>query len=254
MPAQKLSSAVYEGAVVHRRRGPRPHAFRVRMAQLYLDLDELDWLFERRWFWSIDRPNLAEWRRADYLGPPELPLATAVRACIARELGYAPLGPIRLLTHPRYAGYIFNPVSFYYCFAADGVTLECIVAQITNTPWGERHAYVLPVAAAAVRGQRLQWIFPKQFHVSPFLPMQRTYAWEFTAPSADLYVHMRVFQEEQCEFEATLALQHHPLDGRGLARLLWRYPLMTVQVIGAIYWQALRLWMKQIPCHEHPGR
>lgn len=247
-----IASAVYEGVVTHRRHAPHAHAFSYRMAQLYLDLDELDQVFRRRWLWSVNRPNVAAWRRSDYLGPSELPLAEAVRRRVRESTGRVPSGPIRLLTHVRYAGYVFNPVSFYYCYHSDGSTLDCIVAEITNTPWGERHAYVLPSASALVKGQMLQWHFAKEFHVSPFMPMARGYDWRFTPPAEQLRVHMKVMHGEQTQFDATLALERRVLNAHSLARVLWRYPLMTLQVIGAIQWQALRLWLKGNPVHEHP--
>ena len=167
--------------------------------------------------------------------------------------GLRPVGPIRLLTHLRYFGFVFNPVSFYYCFAKDGVTLSCIVAEITNTPWKERHAYVLPVDTARRRGRVLHWIFPKGFHVSPFMPMTREYAWCFTTPSHDLRVHMDVLRDGQREFDATLTLQRCPLNRASLARVLRCYPLMTAKVVGAIHWQALRLWLKRNPVYTHPS-
>lgn len=247
-----LTSAVYEGTVRHRRHAPHAHAFDYRIAQLYLDLDELDGLFTRRWLWSHERHNLAQFRRSDYLGPTTLPLAEAVRAQVERVTGHRPGGPIRLLTHLRYFGYVFNPVSFYYCHAVDGETLECIVAEITNTPWRERHAYVLPVADAQRHGRALHWAFAKRFHVSPFMPMARDYRWSFTAPGDDLRVHMDVSRDGTREFDASLALQRRPLDGRSLARVLWRYPAMTARVVTAIHWQALRLWLKRNPVHAHP--
>lgn len=247
-----LASAVYEGSVLHRRHAPHAHAFRYRMAQLYLDLDEVDRLFEGRWLWSSARRNLAEFRRSDYLGPPDLPLTEAVRRHIERATGSRPPGPIRLLTHLRYAGFVFNPVSFYYCYARDGRTLQCIVAEITNTPWKERHSYVLPVAGAHRDGCALAWTFPKAFHVSPFMPMNRSYAWRFTVPDGDLRVHMDVLREGEREFDARLYLRRLPLTGAALARVLWRYPLMTARVVGAIHWQALRLWLKRNPVHDHP--
>jgi uncharacterized protein len=248
-----LASAVYEGVVRHRRVVPHPHAFEYRVAQLYLDLDELERAFAQRWLWSAERRNVAQFRRSDYLGPAELPLAEAVRRRVEQATGQRPVGPVRLLTHLRYFGYVFNPVSFYYCFARDGVTLIAIVAEITNTPWKERHAYVLPIETAQVQGRALQWSFPKTFHVSPFLPMAREYAWGFTNPGTDLLVHMDVLREGQREFDATLTLKRRPLNAASLARVLWRYPLMTAQVIGGIHWQALRLWVKRNPIYDHPA-
>jgi hypothetical protein len=248
----EFASAVYEGRVTHCRRAPQTHAFGYRMAQLYLDLDEIDEVFRGRWLWSVERPNLAQWRRADYLGPADMLLTAAVRSRVCEALGRAPAGPIRLLTHLRYGGYAFNPVSFYYCYEEDGATLDCIVAEITNTPWRERHAYVLPAAQAQSAGRILRWRFDKSFHVSPFMPMARSYDWRFTPPADDLHVHMKVMRDDTEEFNATLALERRTLDSASLARVLWRYPLMTAQVIGAIHWQALRLWMKRNPVHDHP--
>ncbi len=247
-----LASAVYEGTVRHRRHSPRPHAFSYRMAQLYLDLDEVDALFDKRWLWSSHGRNMAEFRRSDYLGPTDIPLAEAVRDRIVASTGLRPAGPIRLLAHVRYGGFVFNPVSFYYCYAAGGHRLEYVVAEITNTPWKERHAYVLPIADAQPLGRAWHWEFAKAFHVSPFIGMQRDYRWSFTAPGPDLHVHMDVLRDGEREFDATLALQRRPLDGASLARVLYRYPLMTAQVVTAIHWQALRLWFKRTPVHDHP--
>ncbi|WP_315386390.1 DUF1365 domain-containing protein [uncultured Stenotrophomonas sp.] len=247
------ASALYRGRMQHRRHAPQAHAFDYPVAQLLLDLDEIDEVFKHRWFWSVGRRNLAEFRRSDYLGNPEQPLADAVRARITDALGRAPAGPIRLLTHLRYGGHVFNPVSFYYCYDTDGSTLDCIVAEITNTPWKERHAYVLPVSKADVHGRALAWTFDKRFHVSPFMQMDCEYRWRFTAPGTDLHVHMQVWRDGERQFDADLALQRHPLDGPGLARVLLRYPLMTVQVVAAIHWQALRLWLKRNPVHDHPS-
>ena len=224
------------------------------MCLLYLDLDEIDALFEQRWLWSRDRRNVAEFRRSDYLGDSAQPLGDAVRARVQAAIGRAPAGPIRLLAHARYFGYCFNPVSFYYCFEADGRTLDTIVAEITNTPWGERHAYVLPVAQAELHKDALHYGFDKAFHVSPFLPMERRYHWAFQVPGEALRVHMDVLDGEQRQFDATLVLQRRALDGAGLARCLWRYPLMTMRVVWAIHWQAFLIWRRRNPVYDHPHK
>jgi DUF1365 family protein len=143
-------------------------------------------------------------------------------------------------------------VSFYYCFGADGTTLECIVAEITNTPWRERHSYVLPVADAERHARALCWRFAKAFHVSPFLPLERDYAWRLSVPSQALHVHMDVLRDGTRELDATMVLARRPLDGANLARVLWRYPAMTLRVVAAIHWQALRIWLRRNPVYTHP--
>ncbi len=223
------------------------------MFLLYLDLDELPTLFKGRWFWSLDRRNLAQVRRRDYFGDPAQPLDVALRDHVEAQTGARPSGPIRLLTHGRYLGMMMNPVSFYYGFAGDGETLEWVLAEITNTPWGERHSYLLLADDARKRGEHLHWAFPKAFHVSPFIGMQRDYRWSFGVPGPDLHVHMDVLAGGQREFQATLALHRQPLAANTLASSLLRYPLLGLKVAAAIYWQAARLWLKRVPVHTHPS-
>ncbi len=220
-----------------------------------LDLDELPQLFDRFWFWSARRPALAWFRRADFHGERTRPLADAIRALVEAETGVRPVGRIRLLTHLRFFGYSFNPVSFYYVYDAADEHVETIVAEITNTPWDERHAYVLDAARAQRAGaQGLRWEFDKRFHVSPFLPMDMRYDWRFTEPGAALGVHMENWQDGARLFDATLTLQREPLTGRNLARALLHFPLVTLQVTALIYWQALRLAAKRTPFFTHPKK
>jgi DUF1365 family protein len=246
-----MKSCVYRGTVRHRRLLPVPHEFSYRMFMMYLDLDELPQVFDGRWLWSARRIAPAWFRRADYLGDHHVPLADAVRNLVAERTGTRPTGPIRLLTHLRYWGYIQNPVSFYYCFDATGEALDAIVAEITNTPWGERHAYVIPTTA----GREPQHAaFDKSFHVSPFMPMDQRYAWELTAPGKELRVRMSSHRDGEQLFEAALSLHRVPISGSVLAGCLARHPWMTASVVAGIYWQALRLWLRGVPFHVHPAK
>ncbi|AXI21327.1 chromosome partitioning protein ParA [Xanthomonas oryzae pv. oryzae] len=261
--AGPLRSAIYTGWVRHRRFMPRALQFRYRLFLMYVDLSELDQVFARRWLWSVGRANLAQFRRSDYLGDANMPLDQAVRDCVQAHTGERPEGAIRLLTHLRYFGHVFNPVSFYYCFDRHDA-LRWIVAEITNTPWQQRHTYVLPVAQARTHRDVHAWRFDKRFHVSPFMGMQHRYHWRFSVPDAQLRVHMDVLDaigddaggaidnRGTRRFDATLVLQRQPITGRTLARTLLAYPLMTVWVVIAIHWQALRLWLRGNPVHDHP--
>ena len=249
------ASCIYAGHIRHRRFGPRRNDFRYRIALTYLDLAELPEIFDRYWFWSARRPALAWFRRADFLGDPSVPLDTAVRDRVEAETGQRPAGPIRLLTHIRQFGYNFNPVSFYYVFDATGERLESLVAEITNTPWDERHAYVLRVADAEREGaQVLRWKFDKIFHVSPFLPMDMRYDWRFSEPGNTLSVHMENWKDGRSQFGATLTLRREPISSVSLARALVAFPLETAKVSILIYWQALLLLLKRTPFFTHPDK
>lgn len=241
-----MRSRIYEGLVRHRRERPRPHEFSYRLFMMYLDLAELDEVFRGRWFWSREAANLATFRRADHFGDPARDLVSSVRVRVAAEIGREPRGPVCLLTHLRYLGYCMNPVSFYYCWDADGAALDAIVAEVHNTPWGETHCYVLDPRAGE------PYEFGKEFHVSPFMGMTQQYRWRLSAPGRTLAVGMQSFEDGQRVFNASMGMRERAVTGPNLARVLTRYPAMTAKVIGAIYWQALKLWLKGTPFHEHP--
>ncbi len=218
---------------------------------VYLDLEELPEVFDGRWLWSARRPAPAWFRRADYLGDPGEPLVDAVRAEAERQTGSRPEGPVRILTHLRYFGYVMNPVTFYYCFTPDGAQVETILAEITNTPWNERHTYALgPVSEHGTATGRLHR-FAKAFHVSPFFDMDHSYEWRFSDPEDRLKVHMENFSAGEKTFDATLDLEREEITGASLARSLARHPCMSARVATAIYWQAARLWFKGTPFYSH---
>jgi len=253
------ASGIYEGWIRHRRFHPAEHSFRNRVALLYLDLDELPGLFRGRWLWSAERPALARFRREDHLGDPREPLAESVRALVAARLGFRPRGPVRLLTQPRRFGYVFNPISLFYCFGEGGRRLEAVVGEVTNTPWGERHCYVLrdPRPRGGTHVLRCE----KVFHVSPFLGMDLLYDWRVTEPGRRLAVHIEGIEGGPAGdrpagrrvLDATMVLERREITGGSLARHLLRYPLLPMKVIAAIHAQALRLYLKGAPVHPHPG-
>jgi DUF1365 family protein len=247
-------SCIYEGRVRHRRFAPVEHAFEYRLFMMYLDLDEAPALFARRWFWSAGRRALAWLSREDHLGDPARPLADCVRELVAERTGRRPAGPIRLLTHLRYFGHCFNPVSFYYCYDESGDRLETIVAEVNNTPWGEQHCYVLDDGTERGTAGLRRFELRKEMHVSPFMPMDIDYDWRFSSPADALSIHMQNLHDGDKVFDATLSLARTDITGPSLARVLLTYPLMTVKVFAAIHWQALKLWIKRVPFFVHPDK
>jgi DUF1365 family protein len=252
-------SAIYTGTIRHRRHDPIEHAFTAAVGMLYLDLDEVDGparMLEHGRLWSATRRAVGRFRREDYLGDPDVPLKHAVAAEIRRQTGANHRGPVRLLTTPRTFGRAFNPVSFYYCFAPDGHTVQFVLAEVTNTPWGERHCYVLD--AREDDGAVMRQSFAKAFHVSPFMGMDHTYAWSLTIPGPTLSVQIDSAYDTSTAdpgrhaFDATLNLRRRELNARSLRGLLARFPVQTLRTGLYIYGHAVRLKLKGAPYFVHP--
>jgi DUF1365 family protein len=242
------ASCIYEGTIRHRRLDPR-REFSHRLALAYLDLDELPELLDGRLV--ARRPGLVRFRRRDYLGDPAVPLDRAVRDVVEDRTGARPEGSIRLLAQLRSFGHCFNPVSFYYCFDPGGQRVQALVAEVTNTPWGERHAYVIggrqgdsPVLAGE---------FDKALHVSPFMSMDHRYSTRAAAPAQTLSVHIASSRAGLPVFDATLALRRRELTRASIRGITRRYPLATVRVLALIYAHALGLKLAGAPVHGHPS-
>ncbi|HVD37557.1 MAG TPA: DUF1365 domain-containing protein [Solirubrobacterales bacterium] len=259
-------SAVYEGTIRHRRFEPVEHSFRYRLFLMYLDLGELPEVLDPFPLFSARRAAPARFRRDDFLGDPARPLDECAREAVVAETGERPAGPVRLLTGLRYFGHSFNPVSFYYCFEEGGERVDAIVADVENTPWGERHPYVL--ARGDRRGTVLADDLEKAFHVSPLMGMDQTYSFRASEPDESIAVQIESRPGESAHdrdiggpartrrapktFDATLNLRRRELSRGTLNRMLARYPAMSLQVVTKIYAQALRLKLKGARYHPHP--
>ncbi len=239
-----LRSAVYEGRVVHHRYTPVDHRFTYPIALVLLDLAEVDAVCGLHPLWSAERPNAVTFRRSDYLGDPAVPLDVAVRDLVEERTGSRPTGPVAVLTQLRTWGWLFNPITTYYCYDATGGVVETTVVEVTNTPWHERTAYVL--------GGTGTHRMAKGMHVSPFLPMDLTHRFTVGVPGDRLTLAVDDFQGDDRVFAASMALTRLPAGRPAQGRLLWRFPLMTLRVSWGIYRQAFALRRKGVPFHRHP--
>lgn len=250
-----MKSKLYTGQVRHKRYQPFIHDFRYKLFMVYLDLSEIDSVIRDSWIYSARHKAMVEFRRSDYFGDPMIPLETSIRDKVADETGTRPTGPIRMLSQLRIMGYVFNPVTFYYCFDQEDTQVETILMEITNTPWKERHAYILPPELnLSTAAHRYQYIIDKDFHVSPFMSLDYVYDMKFGLPDEKLFISIENQQQEkQKKFVATLQLKRNEFTKSELLAQLVRFPLVTFKVVWGIYWQALLLKLKGATFYPHPG-
>ncbi len=247
-------AALYRGWVRHRRVLPKVHAFRYPLFLAYVDIDRLAEAEDQAALFSVGRFNALSFQEEDYLpGRPGRTLRERLAADGAAVGRMLPEGPIHLLTNLRTFGLAFNPVSYYYAFDGSG-RLAMVIAEVTNTPWKERVTYWMDPAEGRRGEGACSFDVAKAMHVSPFNPMGLRYRWTYTEPAEDLAVRMALFEGDTFFFDADLELVRHPWTTRTLFLSLLRYPLMTFQVVLAIHWEALCLWIKRVPVHTHPKK
>ena len=251
-PNHDYKSALYQGFVRHRRFAPKPHHFQYPLFMAYLNLDELPVLAEKLWFFGTKPWHWARFRRQDYLGEPGQTLTLAVKHKIAEDTGLDIQdlhGDVYFYGHLRYLGFYFSPLNLY--FVEDQDRMRYMLAEVSNTPWNERHYYTIDLNDLSTHA--------KQFHVSPFNPMSQKYCWKVRPPGESAgksMVHLEVLPEESESpvFDATMVLKRRPLNQSNLLRVLLATPAQTLSMAMGIYWQALKLFLKGNPFYSHPAK
>jgi hypothetical protein len=240
---------IYQGQVTHHRLQPKRHAFTYPIFMTYVDLEQLAAIEQK--FWSIERWNIARFRHQDFGDGSKTPLTQQVQQFIFQETQQPYQGKVFLLCHWRYFGILLNPIALYYCFDAQGVELQYVIAEVTNTPWLQRHRYLLhPQKKSAA----LYSFSDKALHVSPFMPMDLHYHFDYQIPQQQLTFNMRVHNDTECVFTAQLDLEKTAMNSRELDQFILRYPWMTLKVIVSIYWQALKIKSKGLRFFPHPSK
>lgn len=245
-----MKSCIYKGRVKHQRFMPRVHEFTYALFMMYVDLDELPWVFKKYRMWSVNRSSIASFHRKDHFGDEQYNLADSIRALVHDKTGCKPAGPIRLLTHFRYFGHIFNPLSLYFCYDESDTKLEYVVAEVMNTPWKELHCYVL----TDNQNEPLSFsnVHQKEFHVSPFMDLDMQYRWKIEAPDQSIHVEIENWQKDSKVFDAIIDLKKVEINSKSLTNVLLHFPLMTLKVVAAIHFEALKLWLKGVAYVPHP--
>jgi DUF1365 family protein len=250
---------VYVGSIRHRRFTPRPHDFQYQLFMVLLDVDGVEQAMAASRLTSYNRWNWASFHDRDHVGDPSQPLRARITASAKASGLLLPDGPILLLTHLRYAGYVFNPISLFYCFDRNHA-LRAVLADVRNTYGGRRFYWLQPADAAA---HRFRAVADKTLYVSPFMEPGVGYEFVLTPPGTTLVAHMNVMRQapegsgdaagrERRILDATLSLERRPWTAVNIRRALLRFPWMTAQVTAAIHFEALRLRLKGLPVVPPP--
>ena len=237
-----MDSGLFVGTLRHRRFAPVAHAFTYPLFMALLDVDRVGELMSRSRLTSHNRWNWASFDDRDHFGDPRRPLRERLMADAAHRGIELPAGPVFLLTHLRYLGYCFNPVSFFYCFDR-AEHLRLVLAEVSNTFGGAHNYWLRPDPSS----RTFRAAAAKSLYVSPFMPADLEYTFAFTPPADSLVAHMATRQAGAIGFDATLSLERRPWNAGEIRRTLVRYPAMTARVMAGIHWEALKLWWKGVP-------
>jgi DUF1365 family protein len=235
-----MRSAIYSGMVKHSRVLPRAHEFCYPVSMFYLSYVEIPQLCKQFALLSYSKFNFLSFNPNEYL------TIAAIKQHISDKGYYYEDDNVFLLTNLSYLGYCYNPVSFYYCYDTDDV-LQYILAEINNTPWDERYVYVLSCDSDDIN----KFSLDKQFHISPFMPMEMQYQWDFSHISEHIKIKLQNYIADSLQFEATLGLKKSELSSINLLKYVLKYPFSTQRTLIRIYWQAFRLWLKRVPFYSH---
>ncbi len=241
-----LNSRLLVGSVRHRRYTPKRHELTYSLFMPCIDLDEWKELSQKVWGLGEKWWHWARLRREDYLGDGDF--KQSVQNKVFELTGERVEGKVLAVVHLRYMGIYFSPVNFYYLYDMKG-EWRYLLAEVSNTPWNERHYYAIP---AETGNEGKNWQHDKAFHVSPFNPIDQQYHWKLKPLNESLMVHLECHREEKA-FDATLAMKAKDFSTKRLLSLLVQTPIMAIKVTLGIYWHALKLWVKGVPIYDHPN-
>jgi hypothetical protein len=246
-----FESLIFTGTVRHRRFTPKQHEFSYKLFMFCFDINDLPNSFKDIKHVSIEQFNWFSFRRKNYLSDPEIPMDEYLRQLVVAKFDSYPKGKIYLLTNLSCLGYCFNPISLYFIFDETNQQLDYLILEVTNTPWGNKHNYVL-ASSSRLKNEIYDFQFQKELHVSPFMAMNYEYQFNLKLNKQKIIVHMENHIDGKKDFDVTLILTASAQKETAFKNVFRQYPLITYKVAAAIYWQALKLWIKGVPFHAHP--
>jgi len=244
-----------DGTIIHDRIMPRKHRFIYNMSWCLFDLDKIEALFYDSKFWSINKFNLVSIKNKDYVNPGSESINIKIRKYIKGKTDRRFDGKIFLFTHPRYLGFGFNSVNFYFCF--EGNAIKYIVSEINNTPWKEKHLYFHDNSENTNptkdnKSGALSFNFNKEFHISPFVDMEIKYDWKFELTEDKIKISMKLLKGNTTPLKVYLNTNLTHIKKHNTSKWALKKPYQALKMSAGIYWQAFKLWLKKVPIYDHP--